>query len=53
MIHVNARAIVIVTGDDSLEVHWASVHEINTLNNNVFSEIDKPAIMLFKKERVS
>ena len=41
-------------GDDSLDVHWASIFEINTLiSNNAFSEIDKPAVMLFIQERIS
>lgn len=41
-------------GDDSLDAHWASVIEINTLiNNNNFSEIDKPAIMLYIRDRIN
>lgn len=48
-----AKGNLLSQGDDSLDVHWASVHEINTLiGNNIFSEIDKPAIMLYIKERV-
>ena len=40
-------------GDDSLDAHWASVNEINTLiNNSDFSEIDKPAVMLYIRERI-
>jgi 8-oxo-dGTP pyrophosphatase MutT (NUDIX family) len=49
-----AKGNILLQGDDSLDVHWVSVHEIETMiRSNVFSEIDKPAIMLFIKERVS
>lgn len=40
-------------GDDSLNAHWASINEINKLiSNNDFSDIDKPAIMLYIQERI-
>lgn len=48
------RAIgnLLLQGDDSLNAHWATVSEINTLIcNNNFSEIDKPAVMLYIRER--
>lgn len=48
-----ANGNLLSQGDDSLDVHWASIFEINTLiSNNNFSEIDKPAVMLFMQERI-
>lgn len=48
-----ARGTILSQGDDTQDIHWASMNEINTLfNHNMFSEIDKPAIMLFIKERL-
>ncbi|MDF2540447.1 MAG: phosphohydrolase [Herbinix sp.] len=39
-------------GDDSMDAHWASVEEIEMLiKNNNFSDIDKPAVLLFLQER--
>lgn len=48
----NAKGNLLTQGDDSLDVHWASIFEIKTLiSNKSFSEIDKPAVMLFIQER--
>lgn len=48
-----AEGNLLYQGDDSMDVHWASITEIERLvKNNIFSEIDKPAVMLFIKERV-
>lgn len=48
-----ASGNLLAQGDDSLDAHWASIKEINTLiSNNNFSEIDKPAVMLYIKERI-
>lgn len=49
-----ANGNLLSQGDESLDAHWASVFEINALiSNNTFSEIDKPAVMLFIQERIS
>lgn len=41
-------------GDDSIDAHWASFSEIESLiDNNKFSDIDMAAVMLFMKERKS
>ncbi len=48
-----AKGNIIYQGDDSVDVHWASILEIETLiKNNAFSEIDKPAVILFMQERI-
>lgn len=49
-----ANGKLLSQGDDSIDVHWASILEINTLiDSNTFSEIDKPAVMLFIQERIT
>lgn len=47
------RGHLISQGDDSADVHWASIDEVNTLiDNNNFSDIDMPALMLYIQERI-
>lgn len=46
-----AKGKLLAQGDDSLDVHWASYDEINTLiKDKNFSEIDKPAVILYMQE---
>ena len=49
-----ANGELLMNGDDTSDIHWASEEEITTLlKQNHFSDIDKPALQLFLKERKS
>lgn len=48
-----AKGEPLIAGDDSSDIHWASIDELKVLiNQNQFSEIDKPALLMFMKERM-
>jgi hypothetical protein len=48
-----AKGELLQAGDDSIYAHWASISEIKDLiKSNSFSDIDKPAIMLFIQDRL-
>jgi 8-oxo-dGTP pyrophosphatase MutT (NUDIX family) len=49
-----AQGNLLYQGDDSLDIHWASITEIHSLiHYSNFSEIDKPAVLLFLKQRLT
>jgi 8-oxo-dGTP diphosphatase len=48
-----AKGSLLTKGDDSTDVHWATISEIKRLiDSNEFSDIDKPAVMLFIRDRL-
>jgi hypothetical protein len=48
-----AEGTFLSKGDDSIDAHFATISEINRLiDSNEFSDIDKPAMMLFMRDRI-
>ncbi|MDF2588544.1 MAG: phosphohydrolase [Anaerocolumna sp.] len=49
-----ASGQILEHGDGSTDVHWASMNELKELlKHNKFSDIDKAAVMLFIRDRIS
>lgn len=49
----NVEGDLLTLGDDTADIHWANINEIqNLIADHKFSEIDLPAILMFIRDEI-
>lgn len=49
----NVEGDLLTLGDDTADIHWANINEIqNLIDDHKFSEIDLPAVLMFLRDEI-